>query len=133
MDERPEQTFAPAREVMALHAREELPHLGWDEQVISAPSPRAGASCSKALASLLIVLVVDAKTARVAARGPCAGGERWGSRSRRCALARKRLSRSDPGARGVPRAPAAQALPWSRLLCAILGSRSASHDPRAPR
>jgi hypothetical protein len=124
MDERPEQTFAPAREVMALHAREEVRHLGWDEQVISAR--RAGLSrwrfAFQALASLLIVLLVDAKTARAWRRAVRAhAGEMGLTAAQERALARKRLSRSDVmGLEAFIERRRRRPFPGSRLLCAAL-------------
>ena len=125
MDENPEQTFAPARAVMALHAREELPHLGWDQQVILAR--RASLSrwrfAIEALASLLIVLLVDVKTARAWRRAVRAQAAEMGlTRPQVRALARKRLSRSDTlGLRAFIERRRRKPFPGSRLLCAILG------------
>lgn len=125
MDERPEQTYAPAREVMALHAREELRHLGWDEQVITAR--RAGLSrwrfACEALASLLIVLLVDAKTSRAWRRAVRAhAGEMGLTNAQVRALARKRLSRSDVlGLEAFIERRRRRPFPGSRLLCAALG------------
>ena len=125
MDERPEQTFAPARAVMALHAREEMPHLGWDEQVIKARRAQLPRwrFAFEALASLLIVLVVDAKTARAWRRAVRAqAGEMGLTRSQVRALARKRLSRSDIlGLEAFLERRRRKPFPGSRLLCAILG------------
>jgi hypothetical protein len=124
MDERPEQTFAPARAVMALHAREELPHLGWDEQVIKARRavlPRWRFAL-EALASMLIVLLVDAKTARAWRRAVRAQAGEMGLTKRQVrALARKRLSRSDVlGLEAFIERRRRKPFPGSRLLCAIL-------------
>jgi hypothetical protein len=124
MDEQPEQTFAPAREVMALHAREEMRHLGWDEQVITAR--RASLSrwrfALEALASLLIVLLVDVKTARAWRRAVRAqAGEMGLTRAQERALARKRLSRSDVmGLEAFIERRRRKPFPGSRLLCAVL-------------
>jgi hypothetical protein len=124
MDEQPEQTFAPAREVMALHAREEMRHLGWDEQVIRAR--RASLSrwrfALEALASLLIVLLVDVKTARAWRRAVRAhAGEMGLTRAQARALARKRLSRSDVmGLEAFIERRRRKPFPGSRLLCAAL-------------
>jgi hypothetical protein len=124
MDECPEQTFAPAREVMALHAREERPHLGWDDQVIQAR--RASLSrwrfALEALASLLIVLVVDVKTARAWRRAVRAHARELElTRPQLRVLARKRLSRSDVmGLEAFIERRRRKPFPGSRLLCRIL-------------
>jgi P-aminobenzoate N-oxygenase AurF len=124
MDERPEQTFAPARAVMALHAREELRHLGWDEQVITA---RRGVLpgwrfALEALASMLIVLLVDAKTARSWRRAVRAhAGELGLTKAQARSLACKRLSRSDVmGLEAFIERRRRKPFPGSRLLCAVL-------------
>jgi hypothetical protein len=124
MDERPDQTFAPARQVMALHAREEMRHLGWDEQVITAR--RASLSrwrfAFEALASLLIVLLVDVKTARAWRRAVHAQADELGLTTAQArALARKRLSRSDVmGLEAFIERRRRRPFPGSRLLCAAL-------------
>jgi hypothetical protein len=124
MEEQPEQTFAPAREVMALHAREELRHLGWDEQVISARRAKLSRwrFAFEALASLLIVLLVDAKTSRAWRRAVRAhAGEMGLTKAQVRALARKRLSRSDAmGLEAFIERRRRKPFPGSRLLCAIL-------------
>lgn len=124
MEACPEQSFAPARAVMALHAREELRHLGWDEQVIRARRaalPRWRFAL-EALASLLIVLLVDVKTARAwrrAVRAHAAEMALTAAQTR--ALAKKRLSRSDViGLRAFIERRRRKPFPGSRLLCAIL-------------
>lgn len=124
MDECPEETFAPARAVMALHAHEERPHLGWDEQVIKARRavlPRWRFAI-EALASLLIVMLVDVKTARAWRRAVRAQAAEMGlTRKQTRALARKRLSRSDVmGLRAFIERRRRKPFPGSRLLCAIL-------------
>jgi hypothetical protein len=124
MEENPEQTFGPAREVMALHAREELRHLGWDEQIIRA---RRGALsrwrfAAEALASMLIVLLVDVKTSRAWRRAVRAQAQELGlTRAQVRVLARKRLSRSDMmGLRAFIERRQRKPFPGSRWLCAIL-------------
>jgi hypothetical protein len=124
MEEQPEQTFAPARAVMALHAHEELRHLGWDEQVITAG--RAGRSrwrfALEALASLLIVVLVDIKTARAWRRAVRAHAQELGLAAAQVrALARKRFSRSDlMGLAAFIERRQRKPFPGSRLLCALL-------------
>ena len=124
MEDCPEQTFAPAREVMALHAREELRHLGWDQQVISARRavlPRWRFAL-EALASVLIVLLVDVKTARAWRRAVRAHASEMGlTGAQTRALAKKRMSRSDVlGLRAFIERRRRKPFPGSRLLCAIL-------------
>jgi len=124
MDECPEQTFGPAREVMALHAHEEVRHLGWDEQVISArrTSLSRWRFALEAVASLLIVLLVDVKTARAWRRAVRAQAAEMGlTAAQTRSLARKRLSRSDVmGLEAFIERRRRKPFPGSRLLCAIL-------------
>jgi hypothetical protein len=120
MEQQPEQSFGPARQVMALHAREEKSHLSMDARVIrerlQVLSPWRFAL--ESWASLLNLWVVDRKVSRA-----------WRSGLRRHQLAlglsevelralkNKQLSRSD--AMGIERFLARWAegaYPGGRLL-----------------
>lgn len=124
MEARPDQTLPAAREVMALHASDEKSHLAMDDVVLRKRGARMWrwTFALQALASLLIILVVDRKTQRAWKRAVHAhAGELDLSPCATRALAKKRLSVSDlMGLRAFIARRRDKPFPGSRLLCWLL-------------
>jgi hypothetical protein len=125
MEEHPEQTLPVARQVMALHAREEHSHLAMDAQVIVKRQEilPGWKYALQAAASLVILAIVDAKSSRawrLAVRA-CAPELRLSSAQLRV-LERRRLSLSDQrGLRAFIARWRTRPFPGSRLVCWLLG------------
>ncbi len=124
MEEQPEQSLPAARDVMALHAREEKSHLAMDDRVIRklGESTWRGWFAVQAVMSLAILVIVDFKTAR-AWRGLVRlhAAELGLSPVQARALERKTLSGSDVrGLRAFIARRTEKPFPGSRLLCWVL-------------
>jgi hypothetical protein len=124
MEEQPEQSMPFAREVMAMHARDERGHLAMDELVIRKRAARTWRPwfALQALAALLILVVVDRKTQRAWRRSIRAECDALAvTPPARRALAQKGLSVSDVrGLRAFIARRRERPFPGSRLLCWIL-------------
>jgi hypothetical protein len=124
MEQQPDQSLPAAREVMALHARDERSHLAMDDLVIRKRGARKWRPwvALQAFACLLILIVVDRKTKRAWKRAVRAEASELGlSRRETRALARKQLSVSDViGMRAFITRRRDRPFPGSRLLCWVL-------------
>lgn len=124
MEKQPEQSLPAARAVMALHARDEQSHLAMDDLVIRKRGARMWRPwfALQAIASVLILLVVDLKTKRAWKRALHAHAAELGlSRAETKALARKQLSVSDlMGLEAFIARRRERPFPGSRLLCWVL-------------
>lgn len=124
MEEQPHESLPAAREVMALHAREEKSHLAMDDRVIRQRGQRMWRwwFAVQAVASLAILVLVDRKTSRGWTRTVRAQASALGlTRAQTRLLERKHLSRSDiMGLRAFIARRTARPFPGSRLLCWML-------------
>ncbi len=121
MEQQPDQTLPAARAVMALHARDERSHLAMDDLVIRERGSRMWrwVFALQAIASLLILLVVDRKTQRAWKRAVRDHARELAlTRAETRRLERKRLSVSDlMGLRAFIARRRERPFPGSRLLC----------------
>lgn len=121
MEEHAGATLPLAREVMALHAREEKSHLAMDDRVLRArrDAMPAWRFALEAIASLAIVGVVDRITSRAWRTAVETRASTLGlAPEQRARLAHKRLSRSD--VRGIRAWMKRADFPGSGVVTAIL-------------